>query len=96
VLFSAKRYRVDSKQSAPSFSKRKRSQVCWYMPIIPALGKLKQEDCKVKARLGYIVRPSLKKKKRGLEVWHCLANTKALSLNPSTKKKKKKRPGGGD
>jgi hypothetical protein len=31
-------------------------QVC-----IPALGRLRQEDCKVKASLGYIVSPCLKK-----------------------------------
>jgi hypothetical protein len=33
------------------------------MPVIPALGRLKQEDIKFKAILGYLVRPFLKKPK---------------------------------
>lgn len=28
------------------------------MPVIPALGKLRQEDCEFKVNLGYLVRPS--------------------------------------
>jgi hypothetical protein len=39
------------------------SQTWWHMPIIPALGRLKQEDHKFEASLGYIVRSCLKKKK---------------------------------
>jgi hypothetical protein len=34
------------------------------IPIIPALRRLRQEDLKFKARLGYIVRPSLQKAKQ--------------------------------
>jgi hypothetical protein len=33
-------------------------------PIIPALGRLKQENHKFEASLGYIVRPMLRKKKK--------------------------------
>jgi hypothetical protein len=34
------------------------------MPVIPALGRLRQEDGKFKDRLGYVVRPCLSVKKR--------------------------------
>jgi hypothetical protein len=34
--------------------------VWWLTPVIPALGKLRQEDCKVEASLSYRVRPCLK------------------------------------
>jgi hypothetical protein len=37
----------------------KRSQVWWFMPVIPVAGKLKQENHKFKAILGYIVRPCI-------------------------------------
>ena len=38
------------------------NQITWYIPVVPAPGKLMQEDClKIKANLGDIVRPSLKK-----------------------------------
>jgi hypothetical protein len=30
--------------------------------VIPALGRLKQEDCKFQVSMGYIVRPCLKTK----------------------------------
>jgi hypothetical protein len=36
--------------------KKKRSQACWHMPVIPTLGRLRQEDHKFKASLGYIAR----------------------------------------
>jgi hypothetical protein len=34
---------------------------CWTMAVIPALGRLKHDDCKFKASLGYIARPCFKK-----------------------------------
>jgi hypothetical protein len=34
------------------------------MPIIPGIGRLRQEDHGFKANLGYVARPYLKKKKK--------------------------------
>jgi hypothetical protein len=34
-----------------------RSQMWWYTLVIPVLGRLRQEDGKLEAMLGYIVRP---------------------------------------
>jgi hypothetical protein len=41
--------------------------VWWLLPIIPVLGRLKQEDCKFKANLGYTEKHCLKKRKEGKE-----------------------------
>lgn len=46
----------------------------WYKPVIPALGRLRQEDRELETRLDYIVKPSLKNKAK--------QNQKILSLNP--------------
>jgi hypothetical protein len=35
-------------------------QACWHISIIPALGRLRQEDHKFKVTSGYIARPCLK------------------------------------
>jgi hypothetical protein len=43
-------------------SKESLSWAWWHTPITPALGRLRQEDLKVEASLGYIVSG---KKKRG-------------------------------
>jgi hypothetical protein len=37
------------------------SQAWWHMPVIPALGRLRQEDCEFEVYLNYIVKPYLKK-----------------------------------
>jgi hypothetical protein len=41
----------------------RRSLAWWHMTVIPALGRLRQDDHEVKDSLVYIVRPCLKKKK---------------------------------
>jgi hypothetical protein len=71
----------------------------WYMPVIPALGRLTKEDHKFQGTLGYIARPYLKKwkeKKRQLRGWRCslavqcLPNMfEALCFSPSTTTTKK-------
>jgi hypothetical protein len=55
------------------------------MPAIEVLGRLRQEDHKFKAKLGYIVRPCLKKK-RGVVVNVVLCK---LHLNEETGHKAK-------
>lgn len=46
------------------------SQAWWPMPVIPAHGKLRQQDCQeVQANLDYTVKPCLKKpESKGLEI----------------------------
>jgi hypothetical protein len=39
--------------------KNKRSCECWNMPIIPALGRLRQKDLEFQANLGYVERQFL-------------------------------------
>jgi hypothetical protein len=43
--------------------KEKRLQVWWHMIVIPTLRRLRQEDFKLEANLGYTDRPYLKKNK---------------------------------
>jgi hypothetical protein len=44
------------------------SQVWWCTPVILALGRLRQEDCKFEASLDYGMRLCLKKKKSRFKV----------------------------
>jgi hypothetical protein len=48
-------------KSSSNFLKKYSSQTFWYIAVIPALRRLKQEDLKFEAILGYIVRSHLKK-----------------------------------
>jgi hypothetical protein len=48
--------------------KIKTIQAWWYTPMIPTLGRLGQEDQEFKVSLNYILRPSLKKKKKKFPV----------------------------
>jgi hypothetical protein len=40
------------------------NRVWWQMPVVSALGRLRQEDHEFQASLGYIARPHVKKKKK--------------------------------
>jgi hypothetical protein len=41
-----------------------KSQVWWHTPEFPALRRLRQEDSKFKASLGYTAKPCLKNQKK--------------------------------
>jgi hypothetical protein len=41
--------------------------VWWYMPVIPALGRLRQEDIKFEASLCFVTDPITTRKKKKVE-----------------------------
>jgi hypothetical protein len=63
------------------------SQVCWFMLIIPALGRLRQEDCKFQPSLVCRVGPCLKKKRQKTNNWaqadgFCNKSTQSRKIKP--------------
>jgi hypothetical protein len=62
--------------------------VWWYITVISALVRLREEDLEFKPSLGYIVHKN-KKKKRAWFIWHMVegltSKHKTLSSNPSFK-----------
>jgi hypothetical protein len=64
------------------FNLRIFNQVCWCMHVIPALGRLRQEDPEFKARIDHIGRPCLKKRK-----WKEIVSPVMVvhTCNPSTR-----------
>jgi hypothetical protein len=55
---------LSSNATTEKKKKKKVSLVWWDRPAIPALGKLRQENCKFKANLHYIMRSWLKKQNK--------------------------------
>jgi hypothetical protein len=46
----------------------RRSRVWWCVATIPELGRLRQEDCKLEASQGYLIRPYHKERKEN-KIW---------------------------
>jgi hypothetical protein len=58
------------------------SQVGWYMSVIPAFGRLRQEDYEFEASRCYIVKPCLKSKQT-TNLWIWRANDPTTHLCPN-------------
>jgi tRNA A22 N-methylase len=74
-LLSKERFLLEPQQTTKEWRERLNTNVqimiedgaaslaWWYMPVIPALRRQRQEEPQLKISLGYIVRPCLKKNK---------------------------------
>ena len=56
-----------------------RGQACWYTPVIPALGRLGQEDLEFEASVCYIAKPYFRKQTQGWEMAQQLRGHAALA-----------------
>jgi hypothetical protein len=70
IFSDANFHMVNNKEfhlSSSSSESKPFSQAWWHTTVISALGRLRQENHKSEASLGYIAKPCLKKKKKRKE-----------------------------